>query len=80
MHTLWTIDNSYVSSRLAAPPKPEGGSATIRRSLNNKLRLISRESLGKLAPGWPAVSNLPQHGHYSVLVFDAVGAVAAPLP
>jgi hypothetical protein len=50
MHTLWTIDNSYVSSRLAAPPKPGGDSATIRRSLNNKLRLISRESLGKLAP------------------------------
>ena len=80
MHMLWTIDNSYVSSRLAAPPKPEVGSATVRRSLNNKLRLISQESLGKVAPRWTVVSNLAQHGHYSVLVFDAVGAVAAPLP
>jgi hypothetical protein len=50
MHRLWTIDNSYVSSHLAAPPQPCGGSATLRRSLNNKLRLISQESLGKLAP------------------------------
>jgi hypothetical protein len=48
--------------------------------LNNKLRLISQESLGKLARGWTAVSNLAQHGHYSVLIFDAAGAVTAPLP
>jgi hypothetical protein len=46
MHMLWTIDNSYLFSRLT---QTWGSSATVRRSLNNKLRLISRESLGKLA-------------------------------